>query len=749
MVLNKRILRMLRENLGRYIGVVLLVFFASFTLVIMGGIGENLGGLITSFTENNRQEDLSFTTDIPIENIDEIEKSLGLTMEEFLSLDIELSQSQTLRLISTTQKVNIPAVNEGQPLSAPGEILLENSFAKANGYLPGSTIEVLGKTFTVTGFVSLPNYIYPLKNPLDIVVSPNYFGVGVVNREEIDASSGSMIGYAVRFDDRNASVNRQAVSLRERLEKEGVNISDWVDNRSNKRMSVPWGSVTGMKSMSLPVPIAMFLLCCLVVGIMIRRIILAESVIIGTFYAQGYRRRELLKHYMTIPLLLSATGGLLGVLLALPSLSPGVQAMLGYYNAPFTGVKWNALHIAFGIFLPMLFMGASSYFIIRRKLRQAPMELMKGDKQKTKVNALERAVNLEKLKFNTKYKLREQIRSISRLLFLLLGVSGASALMLLGFTIQNSMYQVFDNSVEGTYHFSYEYSFRQLHYGNAPDGSEVFSAEKFYPEGNESMEFYITGIQPDSQMLSLSDLKGKPLSVNQTIITRPLAERMKIAAGDTVSVISKRDGKTYDFVIDAVSGTQAGQFIFMPIAEFNTKLGFAEDAHIGYWSNHKLDISSEQLAGVKSLEDVAGAANDLMGPMLSMVIGTTIVSCIIGLIIIFLVTSLIIEESKKTISLFKVFGYKKKEVRSLILDGSVYVVIIGFLLGIPVMTVSMGGMYRYLGNVINMVLPVVVNPLYILVCFAAILLTYEASKMLCARKVDRVAMSEALKSGTE
>ncbi|WP_312702059.1 ABC transporter permease [Sedimentibacter sp.] len=749
MVLNKRIPRMLREDLGRYIGVVLLIFFASFTLVVMGGIGENLGGLINSFTENNRQEDISFTTDTSIENIHEIEKSLGLSMEKFLSLDIELSGSQTLRLISATQKVNVPAVNEGQPLSAPEQILLENSFAKANGYLPGSTIEVLGKTFTVTGLVSLPNYIYPLKNPLDIVVSPNYFGVGVVSRAEIDTLSGSMLGYAVRFDDRNTSVNRQAVSLRERLEREGVNISDWIDNRSNKRMSVPWGSVTGLKSMSLPVPIAMFLLCCLIVGIMIRRIIRTESVIIGTFYAQGYRRSELFRHYMTIPLLLSATGGLSGVLLALPILSPGVQAMLGYYNAPFTGIEWNALHIAFGVFLPMLFMGVSSYFIIRRQLRQAPMELMKGDKQKTKVNALERAINLERLKFNTKFKLREQMRSISRLLFLLLGVTAASALMMLGFTIQNSMYQVFDNSVEGTYHFSYEYSFRQFHYGTAPDGAEVFAAEKFYPEGNESMEFYITGIQHDSQMLSLNDLNNRSLSVNQTIITRPLAERLKVAAGDTVSTISKRDGKTYDFVIDAVSGTQAGQFIFMPIAEFNTQLGFAEDAHMGYWSNHKLDIPSEQLAGVKSMEEVASAAGDLMGPMLSMVIALTVVSCIIGLIIIFLVTSLIIEESKNTISLFRVFGYKKKEVRSLILGGTVYVVIIGFLLGIPLMALSMGGIYRYLGDQINMVLPVIVNPLYIIICFAAILLTYEVSKMMCARKVDRIAMSEALKSNAE
>ena len=61
---------------------------------------------------------------------------------------------------------------------------------------------------------------------------------------------------------------------------------------------------------------AFFLLSCLIVGVMIMRIIQSDSVIIGTLYAQGYRRRELTWHYMAIPVLLSAAGGLAGILLA-------------------------------------------------------------------------------------------------------------------------------------------------------------------------------------------------------------------------------------------------------------------------------------------------------------------------------------------------------------------------------------------------------------------------------------------------
>ena len=50
-----------------------------------------------------------------------------------------------------------------------------------------------------------------------------------------------------------------------------------------------------------------------------------------------------------------------------------------------------------------------------------------------------------------------------------------------------------------------------------------------------------------------------------------------------------------------------------------------------------------------------------MGQMVSMVASMTVVSSIVALIILYLVTSLTIEENRNTISLFKVFGYRRGE----------------------------------------------------------------------------------------
>ncbi len=749
MTINKRISRIIKENLLRYIGVLLLIVLGSFTFIIASGISQNLDALVTTFTEGHKQEDLSFRTDKAIWEIEELEKAANGIIEESYSYDAAITDSLTLRLLSKTEKVNIPAVVDGRMLSGMGEIMLDPAFAKANGYTIGSQIKTFEKTYTVVGFVSLPHYIYPLKNVYDTVVSPNNFGVGLISQEEFASIQNAATIYAIRFDDRTTSLNKQAAKFRALLHEKGIVDSEWIDIMNNKRARTVWASITGMKTMSIPIPVAMFLLCCLIIGIMIWRMIRHESVIIGTLYAQGYRRKELIRHYITIPLLLSIIGGVIGSLLALPSIAPAVLSMISYYNVPVINIETNIVNILIGILTPLLFLGLSSYLVIRSELKRNPADLMKGDRQKTKVNTLERSLKLERFRFSTKFKLREQLRSVSRLTFLFLGVTSASVLMLLGFTIMNSMNYVFSNSTNDTYRFEYEYAYKELQYGKAPDGAEIFSAGRFYSENNEGIEFYISGVESNSTILTLKRSVGNPLPNNQTNITKPLADRLGIRAGDTVSLINKQDGKAYTFHIDAVADSYAGQFIFMPIAEFNQQLKLPQNSYMGLWSTKKLDIPEEQLLGMKSLSETASAMDEFMGPMVSMVVAMTLIACVVGLIIIYLVTSLIIEENKSTISLFKIFGYRRREIKSLVLNSSTFVIIAAFIVSIPIMTASMDAMYGYLGNMINLVLPTIISPLYVAICFAAIMLTYQLSKLLCTRKVNAVSMTEALKLGAE
>jgi putative ABC transport system permease protein len=165
-------------------------------------------------------------------------------------------------------------------------------------------------------------------------------------------------------------------------------------------------------------------------------------------------------------------------------------------------------------------------------------------------------------------------------------------------------------------------------------------------------------------------------------------------------------------------------------------------------SSHEIDFDKSLLAGVMDARDPE-AYKDLASPTTLIVTSVTILAVLIAVIIIYLVTSLMIDESRNTISLLKVFGYRGKEVAKLILNSATPAVFIGFWLGLPFMLAFGNYLSGYVAEMINMVIPMIVNPLYVLISFVLIFAVYEITKRLSGRKLTKISMSEALKAGTE
>lgn len=123
---------------------------------------------------------------------------------------------------------------------------------------------------------------------------------------------------------------------------------------------------------------------------------------------------------------------------------------------------------------------------------------------------------------------------------------------------------------------------------------------------------------------------------------------------------------------------------------------------------------------------------------------------IIGVIVISVVTSLTVEESRQTISLMKIFGYRQWEINALILNSSTFVVGLGYLIGIPLILAALGAVLQLFEESIGLSLPPgTISPLYLLIGFITVMLSYELSKLLSRKKVAAVSMGEALKAGRE
>ncbi|MDF2510668.1 MAG: transporter permease [Herbinix sp.] len=754
MTLQKRVWRIIKENKGRYIGILILILLGSFYFTAATGIANNLKKMVVKFAEEYKQEDLTFSTDKPIKDIAALEDASGALIETYQQYDIKLPDRQSqlggeLRLLSLSSKINIPAVFSGRGLENPGDILLDPYFYQTQGLSIGSQIELNGKTFNIVGTMAVPNYVFILKNLYDVLPTSG-FGIGIISSADIEAFPESATVYGAYFEDRE-NINAQTTKLHGLLSEKGYSLSEWLDAKNNKRISMPWTNISSMKSMSFPVSIAFFLLSCLIVGVIIMRIVKSDGVVIGTLYAQGYRRRELTRHYIAIPVLLSGLGGLVGTLLALTCVKPVVDSMLIYYILPDKGINFSALNLAVAVLMPVAFIGLSSFLIIRKILKKTAVQLMKGDEQKSKVNFIERALRLDQFKFNTKFRIREQVRSIPRLLFLVLGVSAASMILMFGFTFNYSMDVVMDRGALARYQYPLEYNFKEvqnLQDGAIPEGAEPYNAFRCYPEGRESVEFYLVGMKPDSIGLKMNDMRGNALSKDQVNITYPLASRLKLKEGDTINFVNKLDGKSYSLTIDGIVQAYGEQFVYMPLDEFNHMTGQPFGSYRTVLSSHDIDFDESLLAGVMDARNPE-AFEDLAMPTTLIVASVTALAVLIAVIIIFLVTSLMIDESRNTISLLKILGYREKELAKLILNSSTPAVFIGFWLGLPLMLAFGNNLYGYVAEITNLVMPMIVNPLYVLISFVVIFAVYEVTKRLCGKKLAKISMSEALKAGSE
>jgi putative ABC transport system permease protein len=746
MTLFRKVIRTILDHKARYIGSVLLLIISSLMFVMVNMTSINLNNTFTLFSERNALSDAEFSTDAGIDEA-ALGKQFASSVETGGTADCEVEPGQVLRVFSMMNEVNIPAVQEGN-LPGDDEIMLDRLFAETNGYQIGDTITVADKEFTVSGYALLPNFIYVIKSKEEMMNDPSTFGVGVVGKADFDTLPDRHQVCAIRFDARE-NIKSQEAAVKDALRSQGVQITSWQSTERKVNVSYVPMEVGVLSTMSAAVPVAMLALTCILLGMLMWRMIKSESVIIGTFYAQGYRRRELGRHYLMFPLLISVIGSVTGSILGLLLEGSMFRFMLSAFPMPVYETIMNPWLVVFAILLPVLILCGVTWAITGRTLKTAPAVLMKGGEAKGKVNFIERSLRLGRLRFNTKFKIREQVRSLSRTFFLLFGVVVATMLMLYGLTMKSSVDYMLGEGINELYNLKYEYVFASEKTGAPPAGTEQFNAAYVSLTDNEDVSFYVTGVLPGTEKIRLKDASGQTFKPIETTITATLAQKLNISVGDSATVFDTENGKEHTFKIEKIADTYAGDFLFMPLDRFNAEFEYPEDAYIGIWSDEPMTFNQGEIQSTKSIDAIVAGFGKLLDQMGPMVYGLIAAAFILGLIIIYIVTGLLVDESRTSISLMKVFGYREREIGKLVLGSNTLIVILGYLLGIPALLGTVGFFYGSLTESLQIVLPVKLNVLYMLFGFIIVMITYEFAKWMCRKKVKRIPMSEALKVGTE
>ncbi len=454
MILSKRIKRVIKSNRGSYIGCTLLVLLSCILFSSFNVAFRNIDKNFKEFVKDYNLDSAKIMVNKSIDNIEKLEEKFNISLEKRYEMDYSLDDNTTLRIFSKASKINKSYIIQGRDIINKNEILLDPSFSKEKNIKLKDKIKIQGKEFKVVGFFALPDYIYPLKSETDLIWNAKNFGIASMSENNMEELKGIKTFYHTVFKENNEKEFKKYIE-------EKYNILSYVERDNNVRYAFVKTKMDSSIIMALTLPMIIILLTSALLSIVMWRMIKTDLKQIGTLYALGYKKGEILKHYMSYPIIIGVTGGIIGTILGIFLSKPLDTFMRGYFNIPLIRENHSISYIILSPIIPLFFLSSTSLIVLLKVLKMSPVNLMKGFENKGKVNKLGKSLKLHKFKFESKFKIREITRNAGRTIILLLGIIIASMFLLMGFMSKDSMDSLL-KAQRNTNQYEYNYILKNI-----------------------------------------------------------------------------------------------------------------------------------------------------------------------------------------------------------------------------------------------------------------------------------------------
>ena len=202
----------------------------------------------------------------------------------------------------------------------------------------------------------------------------------------------------------------------------------------------------------------------------------------------------------------------------------------------------------------------------------------------------------------------------------------------------------------------------------------------------------------------------------------------------------------YAFSVKEITRYSSGFYIFMDIEVMRDMMGEAKDYYNVLFTDKAINIDPGRLYSTTSRADVVKGSEvftTLMMPMIYTLSGS---SAVIFCVVLYLMMKVMIDRSSQNISLIKVFGYRRGEIRKLYLDGNFYIIAIGALIVLPLSKKLMDLMFpKMISNVacgMNVETPVI----FYVIAFLVIITLYFVINTILVKRLDKFTPAEILKN---
>ncbi|QPC46784.1 ABC transporter permease [Mangrovibacillus cuniculi] len=741
--LRRAVFRQMKLQKASLIGAWLLLFLGAFLFVLLSHSSTVVEDNFKTFRDTSDQEDVHVFISTPIEEQDIASLQTNeISVEQRFTLDAEVENldNSTVRLFTITERINVPFVQEGRMPKDPQEVALSDMFANEHDIKLGDTILLGSNEFLVVGLVYAPDYIFPLRNENDLINDPKAFGLGYVLEDSmrlLPTKPATMLVARVE-DSEGLAMFKSKVEQFTPIVKE-------LQAEDNPRIGYIETELQGTKVFSYFFPFLILALSIAMVTMMISRSLVSQKKQLGTLRALGVGKRDIILAYTSIPFVLGVSSSFLGILGGITLTKQMTQLYTTYFHIPIvTVLPSNWFDLVLISILPTLFLCGVFFIYGNRLLHQPVLDLLRGESSSKKQTFKSRNV-LSSLPFSLRFRFRIIESGIGRAIFLFLSVIFATFLLLIGLFSMNAVDEMMDASFGKESKFEAMVFYQSIQ--QSIDHKEAFSLSTFsFSVEEENFNGSLFGVESDNRLLTLKNEKEEDLlrSLDKgLVINKVTAAIAELEIGDEYTIVLGNGKKVTEQVV-GIANLYNGVDVYTTRDKVNSWLALPKGSYLGEYKETSSKVS-ENVLQVISKTDMQNATDQSMGATKGSIYVMSAVAFIIGALIMSLIARMIIEENSTSISLLKVMGYEQRAISSMLLAGYYPIVLLAFIVAVPLTVFSLESLLLTQVKQTQMIFPITAKPIFIIIGFAIISLSYVVSTQLAKRRLKHISLQEVLK----
>ncbi|KUF09357.1 FtsX-like permease family protein [Pseudoponticoccus marisrubri] len=300
-----------------------LVLAAGVTVILMSvGMSRALNETRAAYYDDNRfahvfastrRAPLSVLPDLrAIEGVAQVEAQVrGYAMLDLPGRTKPATGLLISRPASGAALLNVPILRSGRWPEAPSEVVVNEPFAEANGFVPGDVVSVnlngRKRALTITGTALSPEFVYTI-GPGALMPQNETFGILWLTAEVMDAA----FGMAGAFNTLSLTVLPRTPlepvkeAVRARLDPYGATTP--VDRSGQQSNAFLETEITQLEVLAYVLPPVFLGITVFLVNMVMGRIVQLERAEIGLLKAIGYSNFEIALHYLMLAGLIALVG---------------------------------------------------------------------------------------------------------------------------------------------------------------------------------------------------------------------------------------------------------------------------------------------------------------------------------------------------------------------------------------------------------------------------------------------------------